>query len=92
MAGKGGKIEGAGRKPKADEEKANQIMVNALKTFYNADTDDKAKEKLVHSLLETPRGQIFIAEHLFGKPEQKIDLHNNIVTDIPVEKWLNSSK
>ena len=92
MAGKGGKTEGAGRKPKVEEEKANFLMVNALKTFYKVDTDDKAKEALIHSLLETPRGQIFISEHLFGKPEQKIDLHNNIVTDVPIDKWLNSSK
>ena len=33
MAGKGGKIEGSGRKPKADEEKVNTIFSNALKTF-----------------------------------------------------------
>lgn len=83
MAGKGGKTEGSGRKPKADEEKVNTIFVNALKTFYNVDTEDEAKQQLVHTLLTSQRGQIFISEHLFGKPKETVD--NNITlnqTDI----------
>jgi hypothetical protein len=76
MAGKGGKTEGAGRKPKADEEKVNTIFTNALKTFYKVDTDEDAKQNLVHTLLESQRGQIFVAEHLFGKPKETID--NNV--------------
>jgi len=83
MAGKGGRTEGSGRKPKADEEKVNTIFVNALKTFYNVDTEDEAKQQLVHTLLTSQRGQIFISEHLFGKPKETVD--NNITlnqTDI----------
>ncbi|MEY3500839.1 MAG: hypothetical protein RL308_2508 [Bacteroidota bacterium] len=78
MAGKGGKIEGSGRKPKADEEKVNTIFSNALKTFYKVDTDIEAKEKLVHTLLESQRGQIFISEHLFGKPKETIEATHNV--------------
>lgn len=78
MAGKGGKIEGSGRKPKADEEKVNTIFSNALKTFYKVDTDTEAKEKLVHTLLESQRGQIFISEHLFGKPKETIETTHNL--------------
>lgn len=78
MAGKGGKIEGSGRKPKADEEKVNTIFSNALKTFYKVDTDVEAKEKLVHTLLESQRGQIFISEHLFGKPKETIETTHNL--------------
>lgn len=74
MAGKGGRTEGSGRKPKADEEKVNTIFVNALKTFYSVNEDDEAKQKLVITLLESQRGQIFIAEHLFGKPKESIDI------------------
>lgn len=73
MAGTGGKRENAGRKPKADEEKVNALFVNAMKTFYKVDTDEQAKEKLVHTLLETQRGLIFISEHLFGKPKETVD-------------------
>jgi len=78
MAGKGGAIAGSGRKPKADEQKVNAIFINAMKTFYNVSTDDKAKEKLVHTLLDSQRGQIFISEHLFGKPKETIDQNVNI--------------
>jgi len=78
MAGRGGKIEGSGRKPKADEEKVNTIFSNALKTFYKVDTDNEAKEKLVHTLLESQRGQIFISEHLFGKPKETVETTHNI--------------
>jgi len=73
MAGKGGKIEGAGRKPKADEQKVNTLFQSALKTFYKVDTEDEAKTKLVHTLMESQRGQLFISEHLFGKPKETID-------------------
>jgi len=78
MAGKGGKTEGSGRKPKADEQKVNTIFVNAMKTFYKVDTDDEAKEQLVHTLLESQRGQIFISEHLFGKPKETIETTHNL--------------
>jgi len=78
MAGKGGAIAGSGRKPKADEQKVNNIFINAMKTFYKVETDEKAKEKLVHTLLDSQRGQIFISEHLFGKPKETIDQNVNI--------------
>lgn len=83
MAGKGGKTEGAGRKPKADEQKVNTIFTNALKTFYNVETDEEAKQHLVHTLLTSQRGQIFVSEHLFGKPKETIDQTINVnQTDI----------
>jgi hypothetical protein len=69
----GGKRENAGRKPVADENKVNALFHSALKTFYKVDTDDEAKAKLVHTLMESQRGQIFISEHLFGKPKETID-------------------
>jgi len=78
MAGKGGKIEGAGRKPKADEQKVNNLFANALKSFYRVETDEDAKIKLVHTLMESQRGQIFISEHLFGKPKETIDQNVNL--------------
>lgn len=78
MAGKGGKIEGAGRKPKADEQKVNTLFSNALKSFYAVETHEEAKIKLVHTLMESQRGQIFISEHLFGKPKETIDQNVNL--------------
>jgi hypothetical protein len=69
----------AGRKPKVEEQKVNTLFVNALKELYNADTDDEAKIIFVkESLLTSQRGQLFVAEHIFGKPKETIETTHNI--------------
>ena len=69
----------AGRKSKADEAKVNAIFVTALKELYNEDNDETAKITFVkQTLMESQRGQIFIAEHLFGKPKETVDQNVNI--------------
>lgn len=77
MAGNGGKRKGAGRKSKAEEQKVNQIFLSALKRLYKKDDDVEAKISFVTELAESQRGQIFIAEHLFGKPKELIDMTSN---------------
>jgi hypothetical protein len=73
---KGNKL-GKGRPPKADEEKANEIMLKALKELYNKDTDEEAKIHFVKDvLLESQRGQLFVGEHIFGKAPQEIKQTN----------------
>jgi len=75
----GGAREGAGRKSKVDEEKVNTIFLSALKDLYKKETDDDAKIMFVKSvLLESQRGQLFIAEHIFGKPKETIDQNVNL--------------
>lgn len=77
---KGGARENAGRKSVEDELKVKNIIINALKKVYSVDTDEQAKENLIITLMESQRGQIFISEHLFGKPketvEQNISMNN----------------
>lgn len=68
----------AGRKPLADELKSQTIMINALKTLYNTDIDDEAKEQFIREvLMQNQRGQLFIASHLFGKPKETIEATHN---------------
>lgn len=74
----GGKREGAGRKSVAQEQKVNEIFLSALKSLKSVETDDEAKIEFAKDLLETQRGQIFIAEHLFGKPKETIDQNVSI--------------
>ena len=74
----GGKREGAGRKPVAQEQKVNEIFLSALKSIKSVETDAEAKIEFAKDLLETQRGQIFIAEHLFGKPKETIDQNVSI--------------
>ena len=75
----GGARKGAGRKTKADEQKVNTLFVNALKELYNEDNEESAKIKFIKStLMDSQRGQLFIAEHIFGKPKETIEATHNI--------------
>lgn len=70
---------GKGRPPKADEDKVNTIFVTALKQLYGKELEIEAKIEFAKGLLETQRGQLFIAEHIFGKPKETID--QNVTID-----------
>lgn len=82
--GRGGARPGAGRKAKADEEKTNSIFLTMIKEVKNVDTDDEAKKELAKTLLGFERGCMFIAEHLFGKPKEKIDVTSG---DSPIKNF-----
>lgn len=70
---------GKGRPPKADEEKVNNLFATALKELYKTETDDEAKVFFIKDkLLESQRGQIFVAEHIFGKPKEIVEATHNI--------------
>lgn len=67
----------AGRKSKAEEQKVNYLFANALKELYNKDNTDEAKKHFIKNvLLDSQRGQIFVAEHLFGKAPQVVKQTN----------------
>jgi len=73
MAGTGGKREGAGRKTVADEQKSNAIFLDAIKQLKSVDTDDDARIELAKELMTFDRGKIFISEHIFGKPKERVE-------------------
>jgi hypothetical protein len=76
---RGGARPNAGRKPVAEEQKVNSLFIEALKEMYKKDTDDEAKKTFVKdTLMESQRGQLFIAEHIFGKPKETVDQNVNI--------------
>jgi hypothetical protein len=69
----------AGRKPKVEEQKVNNIFIQALKELYNKDTEEETKIAFVkNTLMESQRGQLFVAEHIFGKPKETIETTHNI--------------
>ena len=68
----------AGRKTKAEESKVNTLFVQALKVLYKQDTDDANKIAFVVDLLDSQRGQIFVAEHIFGKPKETVETTLNV--------------
>ena len=70
---RGGKREGSGRKPIAEELKARDTFLKAIKEFYKKETCEEAQIQFIkETLMESQRGQIFIAEHIFGKPEERV--------------------
>ena len=82
----------AGRKSKAEEQKVNTLFANALKELYRKDTEEEAKKHFIKNvLLESQRGQLFVAEHIFGKAPQEVKQTNvNIdakdLTDAEIKK------
>lgn len=75
---RGGARANAGRKSVSEEKRVNEIFISALKRLKNVETEDEAKIEFAKDLLETQRGQIFIAEHIFGKPKETVDQNVNI--------------
>ena len=73
MAGTGGARPGAGRKTVADEQKSNAIFLDAIKQLKSVDTDDDARIELAKELMTFDRGKIFISEHIFGKPKDRVE-------------------
>jgi hypothetical protein len=71
----------AGRKPKADELKVNELFNKALKVLYKQDMEEDNKIAFVVDLLDSQRGQIFVAEHLFGKPKETVDTNHTFQSD-----------
>ena len=68
----------AGRKTKVEEAKVNTLFVQALKVLYKQDTDDENKVSFIVDLLDSQRGQIFVAEHIFGKPKETVETTLNV--------------
>lgn len=68
----------AGRKPKADEEKANTLIKAALKELYNKDSDDENIIQFLKEFSQSSRGQQFIAEHLLGKPKENLNITGDV--------------
>lgn len=75
----------AGRPSKVDEEKANYLFVTALKQIYKKDQPDDAKIEFIKDLAEGQRGQIFIAEHVFGKAKDVVE-NRNFNTELTKEE------
>lgn len=67
-----------GRPTKVEEEKTNNILLTAIKQLKNVETDAEARIELAKELYSSQRGQLFIAEHLFGKPKEIIEATHNV--------------
>ena len=89
---RGGARKGAGRKHVAEERKANEIFLSAMKNVYNKDNDDDAKIGFAQELLESQRGQIFIAEHIFGKAKDIVETTHRIKEGFSLKDMVSFDK
>ena len=71
---RGGVRKGQGRKSAKVEGNVTKIFAEALKLVYNKRCTEEAKIHFAAKLLTFERGQIFVAEHVFGKAVQRTDL------------------
>ena len=71
--GHGGPRPNSGNKTKQDFEKTNHIFITAIKQLKSVDTDDDARIELAKELMTFDRGKIFISEHIFGKPKERVE-------------------
>lgn len=85
----GGARQGAGRKPKADEERARKLSENAIIEVYGS------IEKYWHHIAKESKESVhhlkIIHEYAFGKPTENVN--NNIIMDKPARvKFFKSGK
>jgi hypothetical protein len=60
----------AGRPKKLDEELANTRIMRGLKSLYNQEEEEDNVNEFLVGFIPTERGQMFIAQHLLGKPKE----------------------
>lgn len=83
---KGNKLS-KGRPTKVDEEKTNYFILEAVKQIKNVETEEKAKIEIIKDLYTFERGKIFIAEHVFGKPKETVDLGVSQIPIVDMSLW-----
>jgi len=83
----GGARKGAGRPTKADEQKTNNIFLSALKRIHSTTEDEETKIVFTMELMQSERGKMFVAEHLFGKPKEIKDISLNNVPVVDMSLW-----
>lgn len=73
MGNNGGRRKGAGRKPKAQEARIQEMATKALVSKYGSE------EAAFASLLDSKEPSLikFAFEHAFGRPKEKVALENS---------------
>ena len=71
---RGGARKGGGRPTRKVEGNITAIFNQAMKGVYKKHCSTEAKIEFAKKLLTFERGQIFVAEHIFGKAVQRTDV------------------
>jgi len=84
--GHGGARPNSGPKTKAENEKANFYIFQMVKEFHGVETDEQAKIEILKTLYGFERGQMFIAQHIFGNPKETIENINIDAGKLTIEE------
>ena len=74
----------AGRPQKVTEELANTRILRALKDLHKKETDEDNVNEFLVDFITTERGQMFIAQHLLGKPKEVTETIVTNADDKPI--------
>ena len=72
----GGKREGSGRKPKADEERIRDLSLNALESIYGS--EEKAFEHIAKLAKDSFPHLKLLFEYAYGKPKESRHINAHI--------------
>lgn len=70
----GGPREGSGRKPLVNELDRIKHIKNALRVFYEKDTDDKAIEAFITDALQSDKTQLWFLKQVLGEVATNLDV------------------
>ena len=84
---KGGRREGAGRKPKEDEVKIKNFALNAMVEVFGS--EEKAWQSLSKQAKDSFPHLKLLFEYRYGKPKERIEHSGGV--NIPITSW-NDSK
>jgi len=85
---KGGRREGAGRKPKEDEVKIKNFALNAMVEVFGS--EEKAWQSLSKQAKDSFPHLKLLFEYRYGKPKERIEHSGGV--NIPITSWNDSKK
>jgi len=85
---KGGRREGAGRKPKEDEVKIKNFALNAMVEVFGS--EEKAWQSLSKQAKDSFPHLKLLFEYRYGKPKERIEHSGGV--NIPITSWNDPKK
>jgi len=90
--GHGGARAGSGKPKKKESEHVNFIIKKAIRLLYSKETDEEAQVEFIKDFAQTPRGQQYIAEKLYGKAPQIIEQEGAMFIQTPLIEFISEDK
>ncbi len=86
---RGGRRKGAGRKPKADEERIRTLAINAMVKVFGSE-EGALKSCAEQAKLSFPHMKLLF-EYGYGKPKEKVEIESGTAS-IPIINFITNVK